>query len=72
MIEIHWGTFARNYEGCIGVGETRDTSTEEIFYTQEAFGKLFPLVQAAVNSEGCQIEILDAHSTPSDLDSGDL
>ena len=72
MIEMHWGNFPANYEGCIGVGETRDTSTEEIFYTQEAFAKLFPVVQAALHSEGCQIEVLDSPTTTSDLDNGDL
>ena len=74
MIEMHWGNFPSNYEGCIGLGEQRDTSTEEIFYTQEAFREVFPVIQAAVNSEGCDIQVKDYQmpTTTSDLDSGDL
>lgn len=72
MIEMHWGNFPGNYAGCIGVGMARDTFTEEIYSTQEAFRELFPMIEAAVQTEGCQIEILDGHSTTSDLDNGDL
>jgi len=57
-IEIHWGNFPANYKGCIGVGESRDTSTEEIFYTQEAFQRLFPLVEQAIAREGCQLQVI--------------
>ena len=73
FIEIHYGNFPSNYQGCIGVGEQRDTSTEEIFYTQEAFRELFPVIEAAIKSgSGCQIEVLDWPTTTSDLDAGDL
>jgi hypothetical protein len=71
-IEIHWGNSAANFEGCVGVGETRDTSTEEIFYTQAAFTELFPIIKAAVLAEGCSIEVLDALVPPVDLSAGDL
>lgn len=73
-IEIHWGSEPANYKGCIGVGEERDLSTEEIFGTQREFAALFPVIQSAVETEGCQIEILDAQPPmrTSDLSVGDL
>jgi hypothetical protein len=60
MIEMHWGNEPRNYKGCIGVGETRDTSTEEIFYTQAAFEVVFSLVKIALSTDGCWITVKDA------------
>jgi hypothetical protein len=59
MIEMHWGNFASNYEGCIGLGETRDTSTEEIFYTREAFDSVFPQIASAVALGDCWITVQD-------------
>jgi hypothetical protein len=59
FIEIHWGTYPRNYKGCIGVGQMRDLSTGEIFNTRVAFDSLFQAIQAAVDAEGCAITIVD-------------
>jgi len=63
MIEIHWGNVAGDYKGCIGVGKAQDTRTEEIFATRAAFAELFPMIEAAVASEGCDIEVLDLPTT---------
>lgn len=71
-ILIHWGNYPQNSDGCILVGEQQDLSIGEIFNTRKQFDELFPLIEAAVRTEGCQIEIVDPHSTTSDLDSGDL
>ncbi len=71
-ILIHWGNYPQNSDGCILVGEQRDLSTGEIFNTQKQFQALFPVIEAAVETEGCEIEVLDAHTTTSDLDNGDL
>jgi hypothetical protein len=62
-ILLHWGNYPQNSDGCILVGEQRDLASEEIFSTREAFNELFPLIQAGVNTEGCEIEILDAPRT---------
>jgi len=59
-IEIHYGNFPRNSHGCILVGTQRGVNM--IYNTQLMFDKLFPIIQAAVNTEGCDIEILDINS----------
>jgi hypothetical protein len=59
-ILIHWGNHASDYRGCIGVGEMRDLSTEEIFNTVKAFSALFPAIEAAVENEGCWITLKDS------------
>jgi Family of unknown function (DUF5675) len=57
-IEIHWGTYPQNYAGCIGVGEFQDLATGEIFNTHLMWNKLYPAIDAAVDSgEGCFITI---------------
>jgi len=72
FIEMHWGSFSQNSDGCILVGEQR-AGFDEIIGTQEEFDRLMPLVEAAVNTqEGCWVEVLDPASTTSDLDEGDL
>jgi hypothetical protein len=59
MIEIHWGTFPQNYEGCIGVGEMRDMATGEIFNTHVMWTKLMPAIEGAIDAEGCWITVRD-------------
>jgi len=56
-IEIHWGNWVRDSHGCILVGSQRGTNM--IYNTQLKFDELFPVIQAAVNSEGCDIQIID-------------
>jgi len=56
-IEIHWGDFPTNSDGCILVGEQR--SLDAIWYTQDEFKQLFTMLEAAVKSEGCWIMVLD-------------
>jgi hypothetical protein len=60
MIEIHWGTFPQNYKGCIGVGESRDLETGEIFNTRLMWTKLMPMIEAAVQTDGCWITVLQS------------
>ncbi len=55
--EIHWGSWPRNSHGCILVGSQRGENM--IYNTQLKFDELFPVIQAAVETEGCDIEILD-------------
>lgn len=73
-ILIHWGSYPTDSEGCILVGEQRDLSTDEIFHTQQQFLALFPAIQAAVETEGCSIEVRtpQAPTATSDLATGDL
>jgi len=68
-IEIHWGTFWQNYIGCIGVGEQRDK--DEIFNTQKQFEALFPAIEAAVRTEGCQLQVLDVVESGDDMGEGE-
>lgn len=56
-IEIHWGSFPQNYEGCIGVGELHDPVTGEIFNTHLMWNKLILPIEGAVDAEGCWITI---------------
>ena len=56
-IEIHYGNWPRNSHGCILVGSQRGTNM--IYNTQLKFDELFPVIEAAVNTEGCDIQILD-------------
>jgi hypothetical protein len=58
-ILIHWGSYPTDSEGCILIGEQRDLTLGEIFYTREAFNELFPVIQAAVNTEGAWITVKD-------------
>ena len=39
-IEIHWGSFPKNFEGCIGVGELQDDTTGDIFNTRKMWQSL--------------------------------
>lgn len=55
-IEIHWGNYPQNFEGCIGVGQTFGADT--IWETREMFDQLFPQIQHWIESEGLQLEIV--------------
>ncbi len=59
-IEIHWGSFPHNYEGCIGVGELLDDNTGEIFNTKKMWQSLVLPIEAAVVAEGCWITLIDS------------
>ena len=65
MIEMHWGSFPDNSDGCILVGETR--ITDEIMGTRDEFGRIFPLIDAAVANEGCWITVHDPESNAEDV-----
>lgn len=58
-IEIHWGNDVVDTRGCVLVGDSRDLSTREIFNTRKKFDELFPAIEAAVQAEGCWIEVHD-------------
>jgi hypothetical protein len=62
-ILLHWGNYPANSDGCILLGSQRSLEIEEIYNTRAAFEELFPVIQAAVNTEGAEIEILDAQTT---------
>jgi Family of unknown function (DUF5675) len=56
-IEIHWGNFPRNTEGCILVGTVR--TLDAILDTKAKFDELFPLIETAVKGNNCWIEVKD-------------
>ena len=58
-ILIHWGNYPDNSDGCILVGTLRDLSTGDIYSTRQKWDELYPLIGAAVMSEGCSISVLD-------------
>ena len=63
-IEMHWGDFVENSEGCILVGSaksTQDDGTLCIWNTRDTFEKLFEQVSAAQADE-CWITIEDANA----------
>jgi Steigviridae/Suoliviridae L,D-carboxypeptidase/transpeptidase len=61
-IEIHWGNFVCDFEGCIGVGSSRSNlqdGSPAIWNTHITFDELFAAIRAA-QGEGCTIDIRDA------------
>lgn len=56
-IEIHWGNYPKDSHGCILVGTQHDENM--LYNSRDKFDWLFPLIQSAVNTEGCQITITD-------------
>lgn len=60
-IEIHWGNFVSDFEGCIGVGSARSTlpnGQPAIWKSRATFDKLFSAIQTA-QVQGCTISIRD-------------
>lgn len=52
-IEIHWGNFVRDFEGCVGVGDTRGElpdGSPTIWNSRAAFERLFDQLSAATKS----------------------
>jgi len=52
-IEIHWGNFVRDFEGCIGVGATRGElpdGSPTIWNSRAAFDRLFGQLSAAIDA----------------------
>jgi hypothetical protein len=50
-IEIHWGNFVRDFEGCIGVGGTRGElpdGSPTIWNSRAAFDRLFDQLSATI------------------------
>jgi hypothetical protein len=47
-IRIHWGNVAANTQGCILVGET--AGQDFVGNSRAAFGRLFPLIQSALQA----------------------
>jgi hypothetical protein len=56
-IEIHWGNFPSDSRGCILVGVEK--AADMLYHTRDAFDVLFPMIEIAVNHEGCEIEVAD-------------
>jgi len=56
--EIHFGNVPGASHCCILVGVEKGINI--IFHTRDAFDALFPVIEVAVNHEGCEIEIVDA------------
>jgi Steigviridae/Suoliviridae L,D-carboxypeptidase/transpeptidase len=60
-IEIHWGNFPSDFQGCIGVGSSATTQADgspAIWNTRRAFDLLFAEIEAA-QADGCTITIRD-------------
>jgi len=56
-IEIHYGNYPLDSKGCILVG--KEKSQDAVWHSREMFAELFPVIQAAIEGEGCSIEIRD-------------
>lgn len=67
-ILMHWGTFLKDTDGCVLVGETQDIKDDEIFGTREEFEKIFPMIQLAVQKEGCWVTVNDPPPTTLESD----
>jgi len=55
--EIHFGNWPHDSHGCILVGSQRGENM--IYNSQLKFNEIYPLIEAAVKSDGCDIEIKD-------------
>ncbi len=60
--EIHWANHPADLEGCLGVGTMRDQGV--IYNSREKFGELFPILEAAIKTEGADIQVLDIPEFP--------
>jgi hypothetical protein len=60
-IELHWGNFAENSEGCILVGSR--ATQDAVWQTRETFEELFPTIQYWI-TQGGGLEIEIANATP--------
>jgi len=58
-IEIHYGNYPAQSDGCILVGLLQDIAAGDVFESVAAFNALYPAIEAAVEAEGCQITIVD-------------
>lgn len=57
-IEIHFGNYPGESDGCILVGDS--FSTDAVWNSVLKFNELFPLIQNAVNTQaGCWITVVD-------------
>jgi hypothetical protein len=64
-IEIHFGNFPADSRGCILVGVEK--GVDVLFHSRDAFNALFPMIEVAVNHEGCEIEVVDPLTQPAEL-----
>jgi len=58
-VYIHIGNYAKDTDGCILVGEKANKSS--ISNSTKAYKRLYPKIVKMIESEGCQIEIIDKH-----------
>jgi hypothetical protein len=58
-IEIHYGNYPTESDGCILVGLLQDVAAGEVLESVAAFNALFPAIEAAVEAEGCSITVND-------------
>jgi hypothetical protein len=56
-IEIHWANYPGDLKGCIGVGMQQ--GKDAIYNSRMKFDEIFPLIQVAVEHEGCSIDVRD-------------
>lgn len=58
-VRIHAGNSAKNTEGCVLVGDSRDVNTEWLGSSRIAFNRLFSKIQTALaNKEEVTLEIV--------------
>jgi Family of unknown function (DUF5675) len=58
-IEIHFGNWPDQSDGCILVGEEQDVVAGDVLDSVVAFDVLFPLVEQAVYGGNCSITVRD-------------
>jgi hypothetical protein len=56
-IEIHYGNYPEQSDGCILVGETQDQGTGDVYQSRRAFDELFNMLQNALNNGACWITV---------------
>jgi hypothetical protein len=56
-IEIHFGNYPDESDGCILVGNPSDPTTGDVFNSRKTFDALYAAIESAVEGEGCWITI---------------
>jgi hypothetical protein len=58
-IEIHFGNYPRQSDGCILVGESQNVAAGDVLQSDAAFAALFPLIEQTVYAGNCSITVRD-------------
>jgi Family of unknown function (DUF5675) len=56
-IEMHWGDYPHNTEGCILTGQYDDKAPDQIHNTRATFDSFFPKMEGAASAGNCWLTV---------------